>query len=124
MSAKILDDLILPEQILWTDRWDWQPVSQNVIRTLNGGQAIFTAPLAGGRPITLEARDGVAWFDRAQVDALQLKAALSGAVFQFQWLEESWEVMFRHHEPPAFSAAPLWPGNEELFTGIIRLMVV
>ncbi len=118
---KKLSDLILPDSLQWSDRDSWSPVVQETAATLGGGTAIFSQARLDGRPITLEAEDRITWFDQAAVDALKDMAAQSGATFTLIWEDDTFTVLFRHHEPPAISFSPLWPHFDQ-YTGTIKLM--
>ena len=120
---KKLGDLILPESLQWTDRHDWSPVAQETARTLGGTPVIWTQPLSGGRPVTLEATEDVTWLDQATVDAIRAMAAQAGASFTLIWEAETYTVMFRHDDPPAVKFQPLWP-HHHLFSGTLKLMTV
>ena len=120
---KQLGDLILPDALQWTDRDSFSPVIQAMATTLGGGTAVFSQTRIDGRPVTLEAEDGITWLDQETVDAIQTMAAQPGASFTLTWEDEAFTVMFRHHDPPAVSLNPLWP-NHDLFIGTITLMEV
>ena len=115
--------LTLPDQIIWADRYAFSPVAGQVARTIAGGLAMFTQAMTAGRPITLEARDGVAWLDQAQVDALMAMAAQAGATFVLTYDGETHNVRFAHHAPPAVEFAPIWPFTA-YYTGTIKLITV
>ena len=120
---KKIGDLILPDSIQWTDRWDWSPVAMETARTLGGTPVIWSQPLFGGQPVTLEAQEDVTWLDLVTVEAIQTMAAQAGASFTLIWDDEEHAVMFRHDDPPALSFQPLWP-HHHLFTGTIKLITV
>lgn len=92
---------------------------------------VFTASLKGGRPVTLEARRGVCWFNADEAAAIKLMAAAPGATYDLVWGDEIMTVVFRHHEPPAVQLEPLYPlmdeypkGGRSLFHGTIKLMTL
>jgi hypothetical protein len=120
---KTIGNLTLPDGLEWTDRFDWQPVSQEAVRTLSGGQVMFCSLLSQGRPITLDAHDGSAWLDQITVDLLYAMASQVGAVFQFYWGSEIYSVMFRHEDKPALEVKPLVP-HYNIYTGTIKLVTV
>ena len=120
---KKLGDLILPDSLQWTDRWDWSPVAMETARTLGGTPVVWSQPLSGGRPVTLEAQEDVTWLDLATVEAIRAMAAQAGASFNLIWEFEAHTVMFRHDDAPAVSFQPLWP-HHDLFTGTLKLMTV
>ena len=120
---KSLGDIILPDSLQWTNRYEWAPVAVEIARTLGGSQVVWSSPLVGGRPIDLEAEGDVTWLDSNQVKAIYAMAVQPGGVFTLAWEGVNFQVMFRHQDPPATSFKPLWP-NSTLFNGSIKLMQV
>ncbi|MBF0186010.1 MAG: hypothetical protein HQM06_16695 [Magnetococcales bacterium] len=122
---KQLGDLRLPDELLWIDRYTWSPVAQESARSINGRVIHFTASLSGGRPITLEAREGMTWFTSTQVQTLSILAAQAGAWFVLLWEDETFHVVFRHHDQPALDLHELIPGHPQgLHVGSIKLEVL
>ena len=123
-----LDALSLPSGLVWEDEFAFQPATQSVLRTLDGGLVVFSGILAQGRPITLEARIDQGWLTRSQVEALAMMAGLPGQTFSLDFRNQIWTVMFRHHEPPAFEAESLIyrnnPAPGDFYTGRIKLMTL
>ncbi|MBF0127571.1 MAG: hypothetical protein HQM02_10220 [Magnetococcales bacterium] len=117
---KRLGEVVLPDGVLWRDRYEAAPVEQTVVRTLGGNPVIWARRVAG-TPVTLLAQEDAAFLPLATVEALAVMAAQAGASFTLIWEGWSGTVWFRHQEPPAFSATPLWPHHER-FTGMIKLM--
>ncbi|MEO5332151.1 MAG: hypothetical protein H7839_09020 [Magnetococcus sp. YQC-5] len=126
MVAITLGGIELPAQTEWTDRHEWSPVSQGVVRTLGGSSVIFTTPVSQGRPITLEASPGVQRMNQATVDAIQALSDQAGSNFVLVIGGETFNVVFRHHDPPAFSANPARPlsGARLGYYVTIKLMTV
>jgi hypothetical protein len=120
---KKIGDLILPEETQWIDQYEWSPVHMEKAQTLGGTPIIWSQPLSGGQPITLEIQDGVTWLDQDAVNTIQDMAAQAGASFLFIWDNTVLTVMFRHLDPPALSFKPIWP-NYDLFFGTIKLLQV
>ncbi|MBF0371241.1 MAG: hypothetical protein HQL52_17470 [Magnetococcales bacterium] len=121
--SRSLGDLLLPDGTQWKDRHERSDLTQPVTRTL-GGRLVVSAPATtGGRSITLTMVDEVSWPDQDFVDAVTEMASVPGASYTLEWDDESYVVMFRHHEPPAVSFIPLWP-NHNQYTGVIRLFTV
>lgn len=119
---KRLGDLILPRALEWSDRLSAQTMSQSLRVTLAGQAVIAARPLAF-RPVTLTARDGVAWFDSADVQAVLAMTKVPAGAWLLEWEDELLTVAFRHHEAPAASFTPLWP-NAPRFTGEIKLIAI
>ena len=102
-----LNGISMPAALPWADRHKFSPVAQRSQRTL-GGRAVYEPqPLTKGRPITFVSKRDQGWVNYATVQALQAIADVGGGVYVLQLGSESWNVMFRHHEPPAFSAEGL-----------------
>lgn len=93
--------------LVWTDRNAFSHAGQSVRRTLGGGLVVYTSSLSGGRPITLASLEDQGFVTHAQVQALQVLSENPEAVYNLTVGPDSFDVMFRHHEPPAFSATPL-----------------
>ena len=127
--ARTLGGVALPDgtgqygSIEWTDRYDWSPVAQAQARTLSGALVVFEAALTAGRPITLEARDGVCWLHDDTLAALLALAAVVDASYTLTWAAESYRVAFDHGRGQAIQAAPIWP-HHALHTGRIQLITV
>lgn len=122
------DGLFLPDDLVWTDEFAVQPVAQTVRRTLDGGLVVFYGQQAGGLAITLESEPDAGWLTRAQVKALKQRADSPGGVHLLELRGQAWQVMFRHHEPPAFEAKPLVhlanPSPGDFFLATLKLMTV
>jgi hypothetical protein len=118
---KQLGDLVLPDSLQWTDQWQWSPVGQETARTLGGTSVSWSQSLTGGQPITLEATDDCTWLTLDDAAALLAMAAQAGAVFPLIWEDQTFDVQFRHHDPPAVALHPIEPHAPKL-VGTIKLM--
>ena len=70
-----LDDLILPDELVWVDETDWSPVAQSESRLLSGSLEIQCGTKLSGRPLTLSREQGEVWAPRQTVLALMALAA-------------------------------------------------
>ncbi|MFZ5536727.1 MAG: hypothetical protein ACOZAP_04520 [Pseudomonadota bacterium] len=118
-----LETTTLPPGLIWRDRHAAQAVGQSVRRTLDGGLAVFYQARVGGLSITLESEPDQGWLTRTQVEAVKALADAPGAIYTLALDGQTLRVMFRHHEPPAFDAQPLYPGAD-WFTASLKLMTV
>jgi len=121
-----LGSVTFDRPLVWVDREDHAGVDQTRARTVGGGQVVFTAPLAGGRPITLEARRDQGWITQAQLDALRAMAAQVDSSWVLIYGAETHTVEFDATGGPALSFTPLLrprtePAPTDFFTGTIRL---
>lgn len=70
--------LELPEDLYWSDEFDFSPVSQVVTPSLSGALIVESSAQQGGRPITLEGGDQAGWARRSLVETLRTWAAIPG----------------------------------------------
>ncbi len=123
-----IDNVVLPDGLVWTDEFAAQTVAQTVRRTLDGSVVVFYGQHSGGLPITLESEPDAGWLTRTQVEALKLRADSPGNIFTLELRGQVFQVMFRHHEPPAFEAKPLvalaHPQPGDFYLATLKLMTV
>lgn len=124
----ILDGISLPVSLLWSDEWAAAAVAQTVRRTLDGSLVVFYGHISGGLPITLESESDAGWLTRSQVEAMALRAASPGGVYTLSLRGQTYQVMFRHHDAPAFDAKPLVslanPQPGDFYLATIKLMTI
>ncbi len=65
-----LDDVTLPDDLLWTNEFDWNPVEQHIDRSLNGALLIQEQLQLYGRAITLSGGQEAGWVKRSTVASL------------------------------------------------------
>lgn len=118
-----LDNIQLPDQVLWQEQYQSLGVAQAVTPLLGGNVHVSSAAILSGLPMTLVFADEVEWAEQADVDAILLLASTPAATFILQWEGKSYNVMFRHEAPPAVSFDPLWPFYDE-YVGVIKLMTI
>ena len=123
-----LNNVVLPDGLVWTDEFAAQSVAQTVRRTLDGSVVVFYGQHSGGLPITLESEPDAGWLTRAQVEALSLLANSPGGTFTLELRGQVFQILFRHHEPPAFEAKPLValanPQPGDFYLATLKLMTV
>lgn len=112
-----LEELILPNDLLWSDEFDWSPVEATNTYTLTGSLIIEQGTKQAGRPISLNAEPDMAFVTRATVQTLRNWAAIAGRkfklVFQYPSDTRQFFVVFNHADEPV-SAEPVkgFPGHE------------
>jgi hypothetical protein len=123
-----LDTVALPDGLVWSDEFAAQTVAQSVRRTLDGSVVVFYGQHSGGLTITLESEPDAGWLTRTQVEALKLRADSPGGIFTLELRGQVFQVMFRHQEPPAFEAKPLFnlahPQPGDFYLATLKLMTV
>lgn len=128
MNTLKLGGVPLNAQMVWEDRFRSQKVAQSVIITLGGSPVTYSQALVAGASITLVSQRDRGWLTGAMVEKIGELAAQVGGVFELEINGVVQQVVFRHHEPPAFSADPFVPRfNQQLkdyFTATIKLMTV
>ena len=96
----------LPDDIIWSDEYDWHPVVQSSEFTTTGALLIESALKQAGRPISLNNTEDQAWFTKAMCDQIKTWASLPGIVLTFVYRGVTHSVVF-DHENTAFEASPL-----------------
>ncbi len=96
----------LPDDIIWSDEYDWHPVVQSSEFTTTGALLIESAVKQAGRPISLNNTEDQAWLTKADCDQIKTWASLPGIVLTFVYRGVTHSVMF-DHEKTAFEAIPL-----------------
>lgn len=105
--------VFLPSGMQWQDRHAWSPVVQSVETGLTGAKIVQAAALLDGRPITLAPADGdTGWMTRDDVVQMELWAATPLQQLSLALDGSTYNVIFRHHEEPALSAAPVVPYDD------------
>lgn len=121
----VLGSVVFDKPLRWPNRDEFPELAQNRQRTVGGGQVVFTGPLAGGRPIVLEATRRQGWVTKGKVDALRAMAAQAGATWTFEYGTEAFDVEFDHAGGPAVRMRPLIPRTEpaagDYYIGTIHL---
>ncbi len=124
----VIDGIALPPGLLWIDEFSAHSVAQTVKRALDGSLVVFYGGIQSGTQITLTSEPDAGWFTRAQVEAIELRARSPGAMYPLTLRGQSWLVMFRHHEAPAFEATPLIsrpnPAPGDFYLGTLKLMTL
>lgn len=126
----VIGTLTLTNVPVWVDRNAWQGVAQSRRRTVDGGQVVFSSPLSGGRPVTLEAQPNTGWLKKSEADALLAMSEVIGATYAFEYGDFEETVEFDHADGPgtAVQLEPLiprsTPGADDWFVGTVRLRTI
>lgn len=120
--------LTLNPDLYWSDEYNWNPVGQEVERSVTGANIIQVAGMVSGRPITLEPEDdSSAWSTRSEVEQLRNWAADPGKVLDLTLRGVTRKVIFRHQDG-GFEARPVLHYREmaagDFYLVTIRLMEV
>lgn len=111
------EELQLPNDLLWSDEFEWSPVAANNTYTLTGALVIQQSVRQAGRPISLKAPEqDMAWVTRSTVQKLRDWSATAGRqfrlVFEYPADTRQWVVVFAHADDP-IGAEPVkgFPGH-------------
>lgn len=123
-----LNGTTLSAALIWRDREAYASVAQGVERTLGGRLVVDASGVSQGRPITLVSERNQGWLNYATVKVLQGLAEVVGGMSTLVIGTESYTVMFRHEDAPAFEATPLVkrlnPADDDWFLVTLKLMTV
>ena len=97
----------LNNSLQWVNRFTWQPVADNVRRTLGGGQVIYTQSLLEGRPITLSATIDTGWLTKDMVDQITALTASPTTSRTLEFHGEFYTVRFSFADQAPVSFQPL-----------------
>jgi len=70
------ENLLLPDDLLWSDEHSWSPVVTSVSYLITGSLLVQSATRQAGRAITLVGAADMAWVTRSSVNVLREWAAL------------------------------------------------
>lgn len=128
MSVLSLGGVTLPTSMRISDLYENRSVSQSTARSLGGALKLFYSPLTAGKPITLDAGEDYGWITKDVSDMLGEMASLPGATYELNLNGLFYTVVFRHNDPPAYTAQPLVyrtaQQSSDLFTCTIKLLTV
>lgn len=99
--------ITLPEDLLWSDEYDWSAVDQSQERGLTGSLILQAMAMTLGRPITLAPEDDrSAAMTRAVLDQVYTWAAIPLKELTLTLRGIARDVVFRHDDKPAVAARP------------------
>ena len=141
-----LGNVNLNPSMLWEERYQSFQVAQSVNRTVGGRAIVYATPLRAGRKITFKSTQESGWLDKATVDLLMGMTGQVGATFLLELGEtdpagtlnpdgtpvlinyETYNVIFRHNEPPALEINPIVgravQSLGDYFYGTIKLLTI
>jgi len=99
-----LDAITLPDDLIWSDEYNWAPVSQSVKKSLTGALIIEEAVQLKGRKITLKGGEGYAWIDKATLELLRAKLNTPNLTMTLTHNGTAYPVMFDRNGSGGVSA--------------------
>lgn len=114
--------------LIWQDRFSANDIEQTNRRTLGGELVSYVGTLIAGRPITLLATEKFGWQHKDVVVLLMALSSVPGAIYEFVFGAETYQVMFDHSQGPAVDMQPNMArathDDQDYFTGQIKLLTV
>lgn len=101
-----LDAVVLPDDLIWTDEFDWTPVQQSQEYTLSGALILDSGIKQAGRTMTLTGDVDAAWSERADIKAIYAKLPDDSAMTLTLNDGRVFNVVFDHAQTP-LSAKPI-----------------
>lgn len=95
-----LDDLTLPDELVWLDEFAWTPVAQTEDYSLAGAFLVQQGVKLAGRPLTLGRNQGEVWAKRSLILSLQAKAATTDQMTLTLHDGRSFHVIWRVGDGP------------------------
>ena len=80
-----LNSVLLPDDLVWSDEFEWAPVEQVVTPTLSGALLVEETAKPEGRPLTLSGHCSRAKVLEAQVAQLMTLTLLDGVARTVVW---------------------------------------
>lgn len=114
--------------LLWSDEFAWQPVAQQVDRSITGALIVQASQMVAGRPVTLTGGSADrGWMSRDAVLQCGAWAATAGQVMTLVWRGTTYSVIYRHQDG-AIEASPVDPRTDDAadddYRVTLRLMVI
>lgn len=125
-----LGAVVLNDHMLWVEKYgSEESVAQTFKRTLGGTPVLVNKQLSGTQLITLQATEKQGWLTQEQVSLIDALAKQAGLVLPLIIGAQTYpNVVFRHHEPPAFVADQLDQVGAQApagyYTATIKLMTI
>lgn len=123
-----LDTVILPDELIWIDEFNWNPIRAEQKITLSGKRNLFESILENesGRPITLSSSDS--WIDRQDLITLFNLTKIKDKIMTLILNDNSeYQVRFRHIDSPVIEYEALlntaWADNDTIYVLTLKLEV-
>lgn len=122
-----LNTITLPDDLQWLDEFASR-VIQQLKTTLDATPHVNAMAKTRGIPISLASWVDGAFVSRATVLLLQAAADQPALEMPLVLRDAAFQVMFRHHEGPAFTAEPIKdianPDADDLYRITLNLMTI
>lgn len=124
-----LDIITLPDDLLWINEFDWNPVEQSTERSLTGALLVQEQQQSFGRPIQLTGGDDAGWVSRSTVVGLLALSAIANKVMTLTLPDlRTYSVIFDRQSGRSIEAHQVipfaYPDDDFQYSIILRLMTV
>lgn len=124
-----LDDIILPDDLLWVNEFDWNPVEQNIEHSLTGALLVQEGEYKHGRSIVLSGNGEAGWVSRKTVQDLQALSSDSGRLMTLTLPDmRQLDVIFDRSSGSPVMANPVleeaYPADNSYYYLSLRLITV
>ena len=124
----ILDTITLPDDLLWVNEYQWNPVEQNIDRSLSGALLVQEQNKLYGRSVVLSGGTEAGWVSRSTVVALQALSEMANKIMTLTLPNNTQlSVIFDRDENPveAQQIFPFaYPDDDCQYSIRIRLLTV
>ena len=124
-----LDDIILPDDLLWINEFDWNPVEQNIERSLTGALLVQESQLLRGRSIILSGNGEAGWVSRFTVKSLLALSKTTSKTMSLTLADErQFNVIFDRSIASPIEAQQIfpfaYPSDSDDYLLTLRLLTV
>ena len=123
----LLDTVELPDDLLWVNEFDWEPVAQEIDRTLTGGLMIQEQVKRYGRPVTLSG-DNSGWVTRETLNQLITLSETANSTLSLTLPDNRALSVIFDRANSSITAQPLFysavPALKDYYSITIRLLTV
>ncbi len=124
-----LDSITLPDDLLWINEFDWNPVAQNTDRSLTGGLLVQEQSKNYGRSIELSGGEEAAWVSRTVVMNLLALSQIANKVMTLTLPDlRQYTVIFDRSTGSPIEARQIlpyaYPGDDYYYSLRIRLLTI
>ncbi|WP_062262462.1 hypothetical protein [Endozoicomonas arenosclerae] len=124
-----LDSITLPDDLLWINEFDWNPVEQSTDRSLTGGLLVQEQSKSHGRSIELSGGEDAAWVSRSVVLDLLALSSIANKVMTLTLPDlRQYSVIFDRSAGSPIEARQIlpyaYPGGDHHYSLTLRLLTV
>ena len=125
----LLNTITLPDDLLWINEFDWNPVQQNLERSLTGALLVQEGQYSYGRSIVLSGNNEAGWVDRSTVKAILALSETPNSVMSLTLADNRvFSVIFDRSDGSPIEAQQIlpfaYPGDNDQYFLTLRFLTV